>query len=797
MSGSLLTVIHCILYMHDPRLMLVAGLVCAVGIYASFAIGHHAARAAGYAKIRWGIASVLASGSTAWATHFIVLLAFEPGMPAAFEPVVTAISLTCAIAGIGAGVWFSIKARCRVEQFLAGMVLGAGVITLHYVGQSAYLVQGTVAWNLYLVVPSILLSLPLSGFAMIAVGSRKRRVRAVAAPLLLTSIALLHFCGMAAMTLHYDPTVQLPSDAVSPAAITPVVAGVCFALIVLAVMGYRFDLAAAARLRQDHRRLRELADVALEGLLICRGDTIVTANRSIECLSGHPAETLSGCYVSSLLPGLDMTSLPEREEREINLVNAEGHDVPVRVLRREVALGHKVQTVIAVRDQRERLRTEAKMRLLAFTDALTGLANRTRFFDLLAQHVASRRSRDRACSVLMLDLDRFKAINDTLGHHAGDIVLSMAADRLRSVVASDDVVARLGGDEFAILQVETGGEDAASALAQRIVDSIGARPFRFEGQAIHLGVSVGIAVAPEDGDDPSELMRNADLALYAAKASGRATFRHYDVMLDERMRERRSIEDGLRVALAEGQLELYYQPLLDTGTGEVGSVEALVRWNHPERGLVLPGDFIGIAEECGLIVPLGDWVVRAACADAVTWPEEIDVAINLSPAQFRDAALVRTITEALDASGLAPGRLELEVTEGVLLSDEAGTLKTLNQLKDLGVRVSMDDFGTGYSSLSYLRKFPFDKIKIDQSFVREVPHDAESLAIVRAIITMAKCLGMSTTVEGVETMEQFDYSVEAGCDTIQGFLIGRPMDRTALLSVLSGARKAGPAAAAA
>jgi EAL domain-containing protein (putative c-di-GMP-specific phosphodiesterase class I) len=256
------------------------------------------------------------------------------------------------------------------------------------------------------------------------------------------------------------------------------------------------------------------------------------------------------------------------------------------------------------------------------------------------------------------------------------------------------------------------------------------------------------------------------------------------------MRERRAIETGLRLALAEGQLELYYQPLVDAKTGSITSAEALVRWNHPDRGLVPPSDFIGIAEETGLIVPLGEWVMRTACTEAATWPESMSVAINLSPAQFRDRSLVSHVVQAFQASSLAPERLELEVTEGVLLSDETGTLETLNQLKALGVGISMDDFGTGYSSLSYLRKFPFNKIKIDQSFVRQVPDDAESSAIVQAIITMAKCLGMSTTVEGVETPEQFEFSVSAGCDTIQGYLIGRPVARDDLAVLVAAKCKA-------
>jgi diguanylate cyclase (GGDEF)-like protein len=790
MFVSILSVFDCIRHQHDGRLMSMAGIVCAVGIYASFAIGHHAARATGSLRLRWGLVSVTASGCTAWATHFIVLLAFKPGMPAAFDPVLTAISLFCALIGIGIGVGVSILARRRWASFAAGLIVGAGVAALHYVGQAAYLVSGAVAWNLWLVLPSIVVSLPISGMALAATAHRNRSVRSAAAPLLLLSIAILHFCGMAAMKLRFDPAKGLPANSVSPEAITPVVAGVSLALIVLAVFGWRFDLAAKARLRQDRQRLRELADLALEGLLICNGDVIVTANDSAEYMSGRDPGALTGTTISALLPGLDLPSMPQLEEREGQLAGTDGQMIPVRVLRRDVMLGHKRQTVIAVRDQRERLRTEARMQTLAFNDALTGLPNRARFFDLLTLQTASRRDRDHRFAVLMIDLDRFKPVNDMLGHAAGDIVLRMVADRVQASIRDDDVVARLGGDEFAVLQRCTGYEEAPETLAARIITAIDGRPFAYDGQELHLGTSVGIAVAPADGVDPSELMRNADLALYAAKADGRGIFRHYDASLDEQARQRRELEEGLRRAITQHQLELHYQPLIDASSGRITSVEALVRWNHPTRGLIPPSEFIGLAEETGLILPLGEWVLRTACMEAATWPPGISVAVNLSPAQFCDKSLVTTIQAALAAAPLAAERLELEITEGVLLTDEKGTLDTLRQLRALGTRISMDDFGTGYSSLSYLRKFPFDKIKIDQSFVRQIPHDDESAAIVRAIITMGSCLGMSTTVEGVETLAQFDFSVAEGCSTIQGYHVSKPLDRTRLATFI--AAGAGP-----
>jgi diguanylate cyclase (GGDEF)-like protein/PAS domain S-box-containing protein len=767
--------LDCIVAAHDHQTMFLAALVCAVGIYASFAIARHAARSSGAARTRWGSTSVLASGCTAWATHFIVLLAYQPNMRVAFEPVLTAISLTCAVVGIGGGVAVSINSKRGPRQFVAGLIIGAGVAALHYVGQSAYLVQGTIRWDLTLVIPSILVSLPIFGFSMMAIVSRNRTWQGFAAPLMLMGIAILHFCGMAAMALQQDPSVEFPADAVAPQTITPIVAGISLALLALAFLGWRFDLAATARIRQDRKRLRDLADVALEGLLITQNNVIIAANRSIERLSGLKQDDLTGSEVSRLLPELELSALLENEEREANLIGVDGTIVPVRVLRATVPLGYKVQTVIAVRDQRERLRTEEKMRRLAFADPLTGLHNRAKFTELLERHTSTERRAEEGLAILLIDLDSFKMVNDTLGHAVGDAVLQDVSVRLASLVKDKGIVARLGGDEFVVML--TGEVSAVPALdvASKIVEQLSSRPFDIDGRTIHIGASVGLALFPEDGDDPSSLLRNADLAMYLAKSEGKGTVRRFKKILHDRLQERQSLEAGLRAALSNGQLEVHYQPLVDAASGRITSAEALVRWRHPSQGLIAPATFIGLAEETGLIVPLGTWVLRTACAEAANWPPEIGVAVNLSPAQFHDKSLASIVASAIHDAQIVPQRLEVEVTEGVLLADTGTTLETLNRLRGMGVRVSMDDFGTGYSSLSYLRRFPFDRLKIDRSFVRGIPSDAESVAIARAIITMSTCLGLLVTVEGVETAEQYAFALAEGCTSIQGYFISRPM----------------------
>uniref|UniRef100_UPI0005B97399 putative bifunctional diguanylate cyclase/phosphodiesterase n=1 Tax=Methylobacterium sp. B1 TaxID=91459 RepID=UPI0005B97399 len=418
--------------------------------------------------------------------------------------------------------------------------------------------------------------------------------------------------------------------------------------------------------------------------------------------------------------------------------------------------------VVSLEDVSTRKAVEARADAMARRDPLTGLPNRLLLRERLAEALARLARTGECCALLLIDLDRFKPVNDTLGHPIGDALLETVADRLRSTVRPTDTVARIGGDEFVILQ--PGIRDAAGtqALARRVVDLIG-RTYMVEGHLLTIGASVGVALAPEDGTDADRLLKNADLALYRAKLDGRGTYRFFEPEMDARMQARRKLELDLRQALARREFQLHFQPQLQLASGTLIGCEALIRWRHPERGLVSPLDFIPLAEEIGLIVPIGEWVVRQACRDAMTWPEHMSVAVNVSPAQFKSDRLVETIISALAGSGLPARRLEVEITEGVLLQENDRTLQTLHRLRELGVRVSMDDFGTGYSSLSYLRSFPFDKIKIDRSFVKDLTSKPDGEAIIRAIAGLGKSLGMTTVAEGVETAEQMQSVRLEGC----------------------------------
>jgi diguanylate cyclase (GGDEF)-like protein len=424
---------------------------------------------------------------------------------------------------------------------------------------------------------------------------------------------------------------------------------------------------------------------------------------------------------------------------------------------------------------------------LAHHDALTGLANRVQLHEHI-ERCLKQVERGEEFSLLCLDLDRFKEINDTLGHSVGDALLCAVSRRLRELVRDDDLVSRTGGDEFSIVQCATGQPmAAAAALAARVVEALSV-PFDLGDHHVVIGASVGAAIAPSDGSDADQLLKNADLAMYRAKDFGGGGFHFFESQMDARAQGRRTLELELRKAITAGEFEVFYQPIVNLAENQIGAFEALLRWNHPTRGVVSPNEFIPLAEETGLIVEIGEWVIRQACAEAIRWPSDLLVAVNVSPVQFRTGNLVAVVISALAASGLRPNRLELEITESVLMYNNDVTLAMLHQLRNLGVRISMDDFGTGYSSLSYLRSFPFDKIKIDRSFVRDLAENPNSIAIIRAVVGLGQSFGMITTAEGVETQEQLDQMCAEGCNQVQGYFYSEPMPAREISQLLFGFR---------
>ena len=451
-----------------------------------------------------------------------------------------------------------------------------------------------------------------------------------------------------------------------------------------------------------------------------------------------------------------------------------GREAGLRMTARSVEPGYSVATFEA---ERSAAGPETTLRE---TDPLTGLANRKSFQEAL----------EKVCSgagtpaVLALDLDRFKAVNDSLGHPAGDALLQRVAERMLSVVRSSDVAGRLGGDEFAILLTPPVSEGDIHVIAKRLLDVI-QRTYLLDGQLVNVGVSIGIALAPEHGNTPTTLLKNADLALYHSKTSGRASFHFFDATMEQKAQEFRRNELELRRALALRQFAIHYQPQVAVDTGRITGFEALVRWHHPERGTISPADFLPLAEQIGLIVPLGDWVLRTACKEAARWSGDITVAVNASPLQFVTGQFAETVRSVLRATGLPGERLEIEITEGILLRNEEAVTATLHALRDMKVRIAMDDFGTGYASLSQLALFPFSKIKIDKSLMGGDQQNTKHRAIVRAITTLGDSLGMSTIAEGIETAEQVSRLQSDGCSSVQGYFYSKPVPASEIQDLIS------------
>jgi diguanylate cyclase (GGDEF)-like protein/PAS domain S-box-containing protein len=465
-------------------------------------------------------------------------------------------------------------------------------------------------------------------------------------------------------------------------------------------------------------------------------------------------------------------------------LKADGSEIHVLTFGRRVMFEGRDGYLVAVVDITERRKAEARIAYMAHHDGLTNLPNREFFQDRLGQALEQGQSGSNRVAVLCVDLDLFKNVNDSFGHPISDRLLRLVADRLRSQVRGNNLVARLGGDEFAVILASEVSPNEVSDFSARLIKILSAS-YDIDGIEVVVGASIGVALSPGDGTTTEELMRNADMALYRAKSDGGGVHRFFEREMDRLAQKRRDVELDLRRAFANGEFELHYQPLVDIAADRISGFESLLRWRHPEKGMISPADFIPVAEDIGLIVSLGEWVLREACTEAANWPDDIKVAVNLSPVQFRSRNLVQAVISALAHSGLSPLRLELEITESLFLAETEANLAILHQLRGLGISISMDDFGTGYSSLSYLRSFPFDKIKIDRSFVKDIAERPDCVAIVRAISGLGRSLNITTTAEGVETMDQLDWLRAEGCNEVQGFLFSAAKPAAEIAALLS------------
>jgi len=655
-------IISCIVTDHNLWLVLLAAIVCVAGSFVTMRLLERALRTEGAQRSGWIFQTASAAGSSVWCTHFIAILAYDPGAPVSFDPLLTVGSLAVAICGFFIGFWIAVKSTRRWTTIVGGAVIGSTISAMHYVGMAAYHISGIIEWNAAYIATSVACSILLAIASLCAALWMDRTYSLYVATVgLVLAIVSLHFTGMAAVS-------------VTPLA-TEVTDGVIFQAMAVAVAG-----------------------------------------------------------VSLFVVGTGVAS-------------------------------HMI-------DSQARTENTRRLRYMALNDPLTALPNRTSFGDYLDAELIRAEKDGRRLAVMGIDLNRFKEINDLRGHSAGDQALKIIAQRLKRCCKGGEFVARIGGDEFAAVKNFSDQEQLLDFLA-RLEEAL-FQPIQVEDFTAQAGASIGVAVFPEDGTTARTLLGNADFAMYRAKADPTEAVCFYESKLDEAARERQILARELRRAIELEQFELHFQVQVTVTDATICGYEVLLRWNHPERGMVPPMEFIPIAEESGAIIEIGEWVLRAACRRAASWKEPHKIAVNLSAVQLKQSELPKLIHQILIETGLPPARLELEITESSIISDKIRALHILRQIKALGVTIALDDFGTGYSSLDTLRSFPFDKIKLDRLFMTEVESNPQSKAIVRAVLALGKSLDVPILAEGVETEDQLEILRREGCDEAQGYLLGRP-----------------------
>ncbi|HEY4922287.1 MAG TPA: EAL domain-containing protein [Xanthobacteraceae bacterium] len=909
-------VLTCLASQHDWRLVVLAGLVCFLASAAAVSLMQRAVAARGLVRAKWIVTAGAATGCGIWATHFIAMLAYDPGVVTGYGVVLTVMSLVAAIVITSCGLAVAINGRAAWTAPLGGAIVGGGVACMHFLGMSALELPGHVTWSIDLVVTSIVLALVLAAAAMAAAQASTSIAGSAAAALLLTlAIVSHHFVAMGAVLIVPDPGRAISGLILSPDALALTVAAAAVAVLGMCIVASLGDRRVKSLLSERNRLLDAALNNMVQGVNMfdAHGRLTVYNERYLQMYRLTPDVVKPGCTIRDLVenrirkgtffaidaegyiaelsgavlhdrtPSKKMRELTDgrviavasqpmaaggwvvthedvteryRAEKELertrNFLNTVIENVPVTILvkdardsryvlvnrtgeeffgiPRDRMIGklarevfdranaamiddhdarliedhrehffdvHPIETpgngvrlmtstrlpimgddgkpqylVNVIQDVTERKRAEARIAHMAHYDGLTDLPNRVAFNECFATTLERAAHENEAFALLSIDLDRFKDVNDVFGHAAGDQLLRAVAKRLGEA-AEGAFLARLSGDEFAI--IASGGLQPAGAVAvaERLMAAL-ADNVEINGHRLRVGLSIGIAIYPTDGIDASELIGNADAALYRAKTGGRGAISFFAADVDQRLRERRALVHDLGTALERDELVVYFQPQAGID-GEVTGFEALVRWKHPTRGLIAPDTFIPIAEESGLILPIGEWVLREACREAAAWPKPLKIGVNLSAIQFRHGDLPGLVHAVLLETGLAPGRLELEITESVLVDDLSRAVTILRRLKLLGVHIAMDDFGTGYSSLSNLQAFAFDRIKIDRSFIASLQTSRQSATIVRAVIGLGRGLGVPVIAEGVETREQLAFLAAEGCAEVQGYLIGKPL----------------------
>jgi diguanylate cyclase (GGDEF)-like protein len=799
-------VVDCLEAQHDGWLVLLAGCVCLLTSLAAVNLFQRARVLEGTASLIWlGTAGVV-TGCGVWATHFIAVLAYTPGFPIGFDMPITVLSLVVAATMTMIGFVVARFGGRRWGGIAGGAMIGIGIAAMHYIGMASLRIPAEIIWMPDLVIASILVGVVFAAASMI-VANREETILTSGCAAVLLTIAIIahHFIAMGAVGLVAQSASSLGGNLVSPVTLSVAIAGVTATLVIggliVAISDRRSGLRISLRNMQFDAALNNIG----QGLSMFGADRrLLLWNENYQRMYRIPAGKIRrGLTVQQLFelrkeagtifngPDQYLVDLHAAIESQLSLERT--NELPdgrtVHVTSRPMQNGGWVSTH---EDITERRQNEARIAYLALHDPMTELPNRAAFNAQLARNLNRTSGGDGCFAIVRIDIDHFKEINDVYGQVTGDAVICRLAEKLKAG-CDGDFLARPGGDEFAIISAVSPEHSLAEDICARLSPLLD-NEFDIDGEIIAVSCTAGIGIYPQDGRDAEALIAHADAALYRAKAEDRGTIRFFESAMDQQIKEKRLLQRDLAAAFDKAEFELYFQPQARAEGGIVG-FEALLRWHHSERGIVSPGVFIPLAEESGLIGSIDEWVLRQACREAASWAVPLSIAVNLSPVNFRRRDLPDLIHAVLLETGLDAKRLEIEITEGVLIDDFARAISLLRRIKNLGVRIAMDDFGTGYSSLSYLQSFPFDKIKIDQAFVGKLGHNIHSAAIIQAILSLGRTLKLPVIAEGVETKQQLGFLAREGCAEIQGYLIGRPQPIAHYRDVVGGVGRGGDSVA--
>ncbi|MDO9412034.1 MAG: EAL domain-containing protein [Pseudolabrys sp.] len=797
---------NCLTVDHDWRLVALAVAVCLLSSAVAISLFHRALAATGRTRLIWIGLDAACAGCGIWATHFIAMLSYVPAGETTYNLGLTLLSLLIAMLMTGAGFGLALFTHSRLMAAAGGAIVGTGIAAMHYTGMMALEVSGSIGWTPGLVMASLVFGVSFGIGAMLcATRGDSWLSTSIAAGLLTVAIITMHFTGMTAVELLPDPSKAPALSSLSTGLFSLVVAGATVLILGMCLVAALADRSWKGTVVQQKMLLATALQNMSQGLCMFDKNGRVT-------LSNENYARMTGLKNSQILGRSLLSLLQERE--------ASGHflsdpmmqfeDIMTSMRRgemdsRNVEVGKRTLRVVEVpmqeggwiatfEDVTEWLIAQERMSHMAHHDALTDLANRTQLIEKLDASLSAIADTGNNMALHFIDLDRFKSVNDTFGHDGGDFLLKTVAERLRAATRPRDIVARLGGDEFVVVQTNVKSKEAAEKFAQRLSYSI-LSPIDWNGQTIAASISVGVALAPADAETSEQLLKCADLAMYKAKGDGRNRIRFFEEAMDTELQTRTHVERILRAAIENEEFDVHYQPIVAVADKRILGFEALVRMRGEDGVLIAPLEFIPLAEELRLIDKIGACVLREACRTAASWPEDVKVAVNLSPSQFTAGDIGEIVDGALRASGLAPSRLELEITESLLLDEETSTMAQLKALKAMGVAIVMDDFGTGYSSLSYLWKFPFDKIKIDRSFMEGFNgFGSNAETVIKTILALGRELRMRVTVEGIENASQADFLKDAEGDQAQGYFFGPPMPASeiaaSLLTNFQGQRRA-------